>query len=122
MTAQATPSLEILKGARELLSDPTRWAKGYYAYTADGQQTSPVTPEAACFCVWGALDKVTGTFFGPDAFAAGMYLGNQLPEGWPSLANFNDAEETTHADLLALFDKAIESAALSQATAKQERS
>jgi hypothetical protein len=34
-------------------------------------------------------------------------LGRQLPPGWHRVADYNDASTTTHADILALFDRAI---------------
>ena len=59
--------LEILKSARELLSDEARWTKWAFAtpvvLAKRGDAVSslpPSDPEARCFCVAGALMKAGG--------------------------------------------------------------
>lgn len=51
--------LEVLKATRELLSAPERWTKGRYARNADGSCVPPTAPGAVCFCLEGALCRVT---------------------------------------------------------------
>ena len=47
--------LEILKKARELLSDPARWTKRSWARDIYGRPRSYDEPDAACFCSVGAV-------------------------------------------------------------------
>lgn len=91
-------TVEILRQARELISDPEQWTQG--AYCEDGKR----------WCGAGAILHVIGA---PD------YLSNFIPEGIlnvltraypPSglghLLRVNDDEN--HSAVLAVFDRAIE--------------
>lgn len=92
---------EIIQGARELLSDPTRWNKGGFT---DGH---------GAFCIRGALGHVHGNV---DMTPSGPWhrLREHLPEdfrhfaGGPDmLAAFNDHPDTTHQDIINLLDKTL---------------
>ena len=39
----------------ELLSDPSKWTQGYYARDAKGDLQPARSPDATCFCIFGAL-------------------------------------------------------------------
>ncbi len=94
---------DVLVAARALIAAPERWCKGAVARTQGGLPTTPCDPRAvawcangACICVapndrlrWKALDALQESSFRP-------------------VPSANDAPSTTHADILALFDKAIE--------------
>ena len=93
---------QALIKARELLADPTHWTKQTNAKDADGNQVCAGDPKASCWCSLGAL-----------AYAGAEFEDNErvyaaLPD-WAenSIAEFNDADRTSHADVLALFDRAI---------------
>lgn len=51
-------TLEILKGARELISRPGGHTQGAMARTAMGIPIDPWDPEATCHCDLGALEAV----------------------------------------------------------------
>lgn len=92
---------EIIQGARELLSDPTRWHKGWFS---DGE---------GAFCVRGALGHVAGTY-PTTPLETWHRLRDHLPEGFRQfsggpdmLAAFNDDPDTTHADIINLLDKTL---------------
>lgn len=53
--------VEILTGAREILSDPARWTVEASARDADGKLCDVYSPEATCFCAVGALIKAAHT-------------------------------------------------------------
>lgn len=101
-------TVEILKSARSLIADESRWVRGHYAATAGKDRAiGPNEKNAHCFCAIGAIAKVMNVSGGDaeesDAAiklsnAAGFYYGWDVPE-------FNDNHE--HAEVLALFDKAI---------------
>jgi hypothetical protein len=50
--------LEVLRGARELLSDPKRWAKKWFAKGSLGFDCDALSPDAVCWCVAGAIERV----------------------------------------------------------------
>lgn len=120
----AMTTFEILKAARELLSDEKRWTKGRYARDAQGNPTPTHAVDAVCWCPEGALVKFSaaekdasinsiivdeallGAFRAVAATSAeydeipGVIFQSQL---WP----WNDAPERTHAEVLQRFDDAI---------------
>lgn len=96
--------LDVLRGARELLSDPARWTKGVNARDAAGERVGILSVDAACWCMWGALDKVRGTSGWDDAVEA-----LRAAVGGAPVSCWNDAPARTHAEVLAAFDRAIAS-------------
>ena len=111
-------TIEILKKARELLSDPRRWAKGEYARTNLGFPTFPDwSNRFGSFCLMGACmfsvetldDKSWGIKRGPrNSYKEQLELVWQAlaPDNTP-LHKWNDAPERTHAEVLQRFDEAI---------------
>lgn len=53
-------TVEVLRQVRELISVPAKWIQGEYARDGGTGWVDPKDPEAACFCVVGALSRVTG--------------------------------------------------------------
>lgn len=91
-------TIEILKKARELLSDPTHWMKG-------GCNASHVR-EATAFCAWHAICKVNAPDYSEKLDNSTILLAFNFSRliylfGW------NDAPERTHAEILQRFDEAI---------------
>ena len=101
-------TVEILEKARALISDKNRWAKGYFAKDKAGRNCSTRSQDAVCFCSLGALCKVMDIHFmdvtGKPATEA---LRKEVPAG-TDIAGFNDSG--SHAEVLALFDRAIAAA------------
>jgi hypothetical protein len=54
-----TDTTHTLKQVRDLLADPSRWTKGEFARNAKGKCTLYVSKDAVCFCLDGALMRVT---------------------------------------------------------------
>lgn len=101
---------QILKDARQLLADPKHWSKGAYARTQYGLLSIAVSsPKAACFCLIGAIKRVGGTEQSDEVYCLASIIAPTvvLPNA-VDVIDFNDATSTTHADVLALLDKAIE--------------
>ncbi len=122
MTAPATTPLEVLRAARKLISLPSRWVKRWEAADVDGNQTTATEDDACAFCSLGALLRVTGSVdsFLYDAsiarlahamYAPGLNRG-RIPAdvSTPDCAvvSFNDSYFTTHGDVIAAFDDAIQ--------------
>lgn len=97
---------ENLIAAKALIDTPEKWIKG-----------SLQNAEETCFCTYGAAAKVARTFphkSGMDSLLTDA-LADALPDsflpdpnGILSIAQFNDDPSTTHADIMALFDRAID--------------
>jgi hypothetical protein len=87
-----------LIAAKLLIDTPEKWGQGEYAQ--DG-----------CFCAIGALaeamniDPVSAKLSMTREFKT---LRDSVPEPFYGVWRFNDDEATTHADIMALFDRAIE--------------
>lgn len=93
-------TLETLKAMRELLSAPERWTKGECARDASGNRVDISSPDATCFCLIGAAGLV-------GEFKSVMDLLDRLVAPGPASC-WQDAPERTHAEVLALLDRAIE--------------
>lgn len=110
--------IELLKSGRDRIADPKNWTKGYYARDAGGNPIGEDSPEAVCWCAAGALQSCLVII------AAGNirrnynirnhaleFLHLSMPSDFDvnlfSIAGFNDAPETTHADVMAAYDRAI---------------
>lgn len=89
-----------LIAARALIDTPEKWTKNAKARNAAGRSVSPAGGSAVCWCGFGALVKVCGPREAENvAYAAFHGPGN--------IAGLNDRPETTHSDIMALFDRAI---------------
>src|SRR6266853_5063736 len=97
----------ILIAARELIEKPEAWCKFELARMGSVPVWSG-SEDATCFCALGAIVRLLGsaTYGSPVEDA----LDSAVPGGFACASDFNDAPTTTHADVLALYDRAIEAA------------
>lgn len=92
---------QVLRDARALIDTPDKWTKGKFE-------------NGGCYCALGAVAKVCG--FDPrnawlgEMDAVHRALDASLPFGFEATPDFNDHRNTTHADVMALFDRAIAAA------------
>lgn len=103
-------TLDVLKGTRELLSDPAHWVQDVNAVDLVGEVVLPTSPDARSWCMIGAAIKVgghEGKEVLPSALAEFVPLAFRVGQV-ALVASFNDAPTTTHADILAALDGAIE--------------
>lgn len=101
--------IEVLKSARELLSDPVRWTKGCLARDANG--VSVHASNGVCWCLMGAVIKVCPDDDDYMTRSSARHFIHESLEGqsiYGDIPSFNDAPDTTHEDLLKTLDKAIE--------------
>ena len=96
-------TIEILRSARALIDAPEKWTKWTEARDAAGLGVPCYDKNAVCFCAVGAV--VRHPTNGKTFFALRL-LREALPTGG-YIDEYNDHPETTHADILALFDRAI---------------
>lgn len=94
------PVAALLSKARAYLSEPEHWMKGNFR-NQHGQVCALGAFYSACDYAW---DYKAPTSFMVEGCNA---LANACPE--PVIA-YNDSPSTTHADILALFDRAIAAA------------
>lgn len=102
---------EVLKAARELITDPKRWTQGAFARTIKDGRVSPEHEFAVCFCSFGALYKVQPGEWtkASESVPAHEFINRFcVATHHVDLAHFND--NRTHKEVLELFDKAIEEA------------
>ena len=89
---------EVLIAAKALIDTPEKWCKGSYQ-TIDGR-----------YCAVGAADTAS-----PPVLAVREEVYDALVDTMPRwyisrryiASSFNDARKTTHADVMAWFDRAI---------------
>lgn len=103
-------TIEILRGARELLADPSKWTKGVHARDQQGAIVHCIDPDAISFCMGGAVDRQCCAderyTASPEYQAACGALLDAL-KVHRNVVDFNDDPATTHQDMLDLFDEAI---------------
>lgn len=98
-------ALRMLLAAREWLSDPSHWSKGTYYRDANGAMIEDFDAPmvVGSTCAWGALYHANGLrLLAREGLAAEatLFAAGHVP-------TINDRPETTHADILALYDRAI---------------
>ena len=97
-------TIDILRSARALIDTPEKWTRGTNARNASGRSVPFDSPSAVCFCAYGAVLRASGG----EIVLACQRLWEALPAGWPDIFPlYNDYPDTTYADVLALFDRAI---------------
>ena len=104
---------QILIDAKELISNPKKWTTKYWAKNEAGESVSTSAPEACQWCSWGALMKVQDGSNLTEAYQTleDAIGGISRGSSWKSknMVTFNDDPDTTHADVMAAFDRAIKS-------------
>lgn len=98
-------TLDVLKAARAKLAQG--WTQEMLARDWQGAEVPSHSDEALCWCAVGAVYAVTQSEEERDA--ALNQLALSLGHG--DIENFNDRDDTTQADVLALYDRAIAEAA-----------
>lgn len=90
-----------LRAARALIDSPEKWTQGAFARRADSEHACSIRDVGATrFCAAGAVVRAGG---GGDATAA----LREATGHFGGLYAWNDAPERTHAEVLAVFDRAI---------------
>lgn len=102
-----TPA-EVLRRAKALIAEPEKWTKGENARDAAGNWVWADSARAVCWCAQGAINAVA-----PDSLVAlcnALGFVNRTAGVMSNIVTLNDAPTTTHADIMALFDRAIAAA------------
>ena len=112
MLEKMIDKLTVLRRGRELISNPESWVQGVYCVNDMGYDVE--ADRATRFCSVGALWRVQAEHLKDPGTAlalnkARQALDAQVPESFQdrSVIAFNDRTETTHEEVLALWDRAI---------------
>ena len=92
---------ELLIAARALIAEPNNWCQGFTA-VRNGEHVS--------YCMAGAVSRVCAdesTSKATETLDALSEAVNNTNGRFHSIVGFNDHKETTHEQILAIFDKAI---------------
>ena len=107
-SAEAPRSVaDVLRAARAKIEQPEHWCRHFLAIDGDGKMVHWAWPEAEAWCSIGAVASVART---PDDDVLSVDAEEILEACLPDergLPRYNDDPRTTHADILALFDRAI---------------
>ena len=95
-----TTTAQVLRDAKALIADPDHWIKGKNTVLNDGQ---------ICRCSAGAIRSAAIHQSDGPVSSQPAYFAMWAATGGPRLTAWNDHPETTHADVMAAFDRAIES-------------
>ncbi len=109
----------VLEGARALIADPQNWTRGCLAANENGWPCGPEEPGATRFCAigatWASAERAERAGLDPKRAAVArvraelaLYAVAPLVPGLTSVQSYNDRPQTTHADILQLFDRALE--------------
>ena len=98
----------IIARARALIAAPQTWTQGEFARDGLGQPVSWRSPEAAQFCIWGALNRAASEVTSNEHLRARLADGaaRALRGATPSISRLNDGG--SHGDVLALIDRYLE--------------
>lgn len=113
---------EQLRAAKALIDTPDKWTQGSFARDNKGVPVGgftkgrwdvaayPESPAPACYCAEGAIRLVRG---GVLPHALEEIMERAVPRTFYAGANcrkfvlFNDHRDTSHADVMKMFDRAI---------------
>lgn len=100
--------VEILRAARQKISDPTHWTTDSYARSKSGESVDSDSTRAVCWCALGAIFAVAG-HREPAMHVAKEELYNAVSVlGGDGVAAIND--ERGHEAVLQMYDIAIAAA------------
>ena len=98
---------EILIAARAKIDKHQRWCKGAFSKDHNGEEVSPVSVNAVRFCALGAIRAVTPDPLGRSEARAALRLASGYGRN-EIIFELNDHPKARHADIMALYDRAIE--------------
>jgi hypothetical protein len=101
-----TKRRDLLAPIRRWLKDPKHWTKGYDAVNARGNPCS--YEKAVACCLVGTVRKYYPLGSGLLRSFVLQHVCDRLPKrAQRSVVEWNDAEERTHADVMALLKKPL---------------
>ncbi len=99
--------LQALIAARAKIDAPEKWTKGAHARDSEGKVVDILSRNACRFCADGAFRSLGEPWRWWIAREELVRATQLCPAEETEIIRFNDAPATTHADIMALFDRAI---------------
>jgi hypothetical protein len=103
------PVSEILIKAKAEIANPARWTREAYARDEDGQAVDIFDTNACQFCAIGAIRRQSPTprvINMPIEYAV-MAINEVCREKARTIYHYNDQPETSHEDIIQIFDATI---------------
>jgi hypothetical protein len=100
---------KLLIEARERIADPAHWTQNAFARNALGEETDAGSPHAESWCAKGSLMRSIMTY-GCTVYVQASEALERAVSGWGHCgrdAVFNMNDTSTHAEVVAAFDRAI---------------
>jgi len=110
---EAIQTAQLLTAAKQVIASPAGWMKGAFCNGPHGGETCGDTlpsdyAAATRFCALGAIRRITNVE-APNLERVQEQADNALSAAVGEAQwKFNDGRNTTHADVMAMFDLAIE--------------
>ena len=98
--------VDYLRSARALIAEPEHWTQHSYYRDANGNPVPPSKQPIFSYCAVGACDRVVSITAPISTYHDVTTALKLAAASSESLARFNDTH--THAEVLAVFDAAIE--------------
>lgn len=97
---------ECLTAARGLIDEPRKWAKDAMAINSSGLNCGCMDPDATAFNVSGAIQRAAKEDF--DVYLRSCFaLEEQIGGAWEDADDWVENAKPDHAEVLAVFDKAL---------------
>lgn len=96
---------KTLRKAKALIDTPAKWTQYAQARRSDDRPCSYNNPDAICFSIYGAIQRVAGIITTSKAPCPLLVVARQM--GFGCVAAFNNHPDTTHDDVMTIFDRAI---------------
>jgi hypothetical protein len=108
-------ALAVLEKVGEILSEPSRWTKVAFARNAEGIEVDVESPDAACYCFIGAIQKAEyevalqswRSQIVRNTVNSCLPTPGTLPFSSSAIVGFNDAPERTFEEVRAVIECAI---------------
>jgi len=100
---------EVLVQAKKLISDPAHWTQRVSARNAENAVCQTDSPDAVCWCSYGAVYKIGGELDSYEAYGLLTLAAGSMGKDWVTEVN----DDGTHANVMQMFSIAIELAGAS---------
>lgn len=97
--AEAKQAAADLRAAQALISTHEKWTKHYGARDQAGANVDVDSRDAVCWCMAGAVYRITKKFDSPAAICLRAVVG--------PISVWNDAPSRTHVEVMGAFERAI---------------
>ena len=104
-------ALELVKGVRELLAEPRAWTRGACARDPQGNIVGGLDPNAVCWCLSGALERVRSHKnwqYSSQVEARTAAINAMRGVMRTDIITFNDRVASGHEGILTMLDKVVE--------------